>query len=826
MHFTFSTANGADGSRLRPRRVTLPPRVAAALAVLLLLSAPGAAQTLPLPEPPPDGLAARNSFPDRADPVVRVNACGREDVLLAIRAEMSQGDFSRQGEPLTALLIAKTAWLTGPGSFGRACETEVAYGVPEGEDPVRYAMAKRADWDRELQARWDAAPSSARCTVTREAMAPSSREVRLKLSVDADCMRRQVNDSILAMRKTAQMGTDGLTCGPVEALDELIGARGEGVNPRPGDWDVNVKELVRLLYAGTAPNGRAPPVLDAGTVDHMYAELLSARGEVGDDSYSLIAGCDNPAGEELGSPEDTGDRRAWYNDVARWLGDAFKWLTETILIRIPTLAATNFVGGAALPFLLITGNEVVPPHLDVRMPETENHRLMIESSRYLTNADIIQRLKAIDHDNVDDLEEEQVEVRAWLLAQLNVIARNDFFEYNSRPYGRYSLTAVQNLHDLVREDRDREIRTAARIVLDLSQAKFAAGSNRARRAPPFRRLSDMAGQLTSDGVDEQARFYNAVEGADHEVARTLLYAGQTQLLGPVPLAGIDNLIYAAVGDYRPPLPVLDTAVRRPLGNHVFAHASVELYTQAPAFTISAGGLRSPPQDLFGFSRDIDRGSAQPTMVIPTSTGDTYRKVFMFRGLGEAHERTENLCVHGNFACGIRPWLADLPDSCLERSSTPARTTVFVNSAQCSPRAEPHYFLVAVVGTCTSFCSPGQQWGLYEIVAAAAPPEGVAPAADPAFVAFKRSRAAALTSADPDGSGVGTYVNTHGSRIRFRINDARPQIESVDDRSIVPASTTGLVTRDASGLITIGAAGEPGRVEIDVRDPEQPRRSEP
>ena len=78
-------------------------------------------------------------------------------------------------------------------------------------------------------------------------------------------------------------------------------------------------------------------------------------------------------------------------------------------------------------------------------------------------------------------------MRDWLIRRLQDIAANDFQEYNSRPYSRYSLNAVLNLCDFAKGAGDDDLALAARIVLDLSAAKFAATSNRGRRIVPFRR---------------------------------------------------------------------------------------------------------------------------------------------------------------------------------------------------------------------------------------------------------------------------------------------------------------------------------------------------
>ena len=117
---------------------------------------------------------------------------------------------------------------------------------------------------------------------------------------------------------------------------------------------------------------------------------------------------------------------------------------------------------------------------------------MIESSKYLINNAMIRELDAAGYDKsaLDAKRDEQKQVREWLLTELQRITINDFDEYNSRPYTDYSLESILNLYDfsnLPGFSNDQEMCTASAIVLDLSAAKFVAGSNRGRRIVPYRR---------------------------------------------------------------------------------------------------------------------------------------------------------------------------------------------------------------------------------------------------------------------------------------------------------------------------------------------------
>jgi hypothetical protein len=780
------------------------------------------AQLVRFPVPPNSGAAAQASQAARADIVVRANACGREEEYMAYRNQMRAYNFDHQNEDLGSILIAKTAWLANPATARQPCGAQLVYprevapgaGELPRERDERYVITDRetfrakveADYRAALGHEMDATPQEQRCPPVVAVAMPNAWEAIVTVQLDPACMRRQVNDSISAMIKTGVMGTDPQVCL----------ARG---GPAKGDWDAVVKELVRLLYMG-GQSGRSVPVLDEQTVQKMYGSLLSASGEPSGDDASLVADCGNAANEELGSPEDRADRRAWYNEAVSTIADIFKWLVETLAVRVPVLVASNVAGATALPFMLLAGEDVIPPHLDIRIPESENHRLMIESSRYLTNADLIRRLRDANADHVDDLEEEQAEVRGWLLSRLNQIAKEDFVEYNARPYTRYSLTAVGNLFDFA---PDPALRTASQIVLDLSQAKFAAGSNRSRRAPPFRRLADNDGSITYNHDSPQAAFYNQVSGSDHEVARALVFAGQTQLMYDVlPKAGIGNLIYAAVGSYQPPLPVLNAAVSRPGFEQRFAHAGVEMYVQAPAYTISAGGIRTGPTgQTLGRSRDVDRGVAMPTLVIPTFSGTHTFDVFSFQGTGEQHERSENLCVAPGFACGLQPLLGTEPGACMSGIVDTKVSTRFYNSAACLPGREPTLFVAGKFVWCDGrFCVHGHEWGIYDVYA---PPPGTD--VKVAFAAYVKERAAAFAAVAPDAAGNATYRTSSGHTVQFVIDETRPRVTMIDGAPLRTAGVAGgLVNYDGNGRYLIGQDGGAGLVRIDVRDPTNPVRT--
>jgi len=123
--------------------------------------------------------------------------------------------------------------------------------------------------------------------------------------------------------------------------------------------------------------------------------------------------------------------------------------------------------------------------------ETENHILMINTARYLTNQLLYQRDHHPDHDNRRNGGDDRPSCTDLMLYLLRNILRDDFSEYNAKPYQHESRTALLNLCSYA---YDHEVRLAARMVLDYISAHIAVSSCDLRRMVPFRRRNE-----TDDG---------------------------------------------------------------------------------------------------------------------------------------------------------------------------------------------------------------------------------------------------------------------------------------------------------------------------------------
>jgi hypothetical protein len=726
-----------DSSRVAAWLGQVSLRAGVLLCALFCCTNSGHAQDFHFPPTETDSLLVQAGFSARARSVIKFNACGRELDYAQYRSEQQANRYDNEGEGLGSILIAKIAWLADPDTRETACrlERKIERRISEQENPESFLEGVRAWQD------------PARPTPCARGVVQTSHDrdrIDAVFTVDPGCMRRQVNEGILAMRKTTDMGSSKLRC--LESFE---------FGPSRGEFDVNVRELVRILYMGSPPRSN---VLDADTRTHMWKELLAARGPLGDASYSQVTSCYQPAGDELGTPEEFADTHSFANELMESLSAPFRWLLDFLGRLAVGLTATG-VSLASYPFMILAGEELPPlPIYDLRIPETENHRLMIESSRYLTNQAAIDYLSSIGYDNVDDIREYQPELREWLLKIMRNITKNDFDEYNSRPYTRYSLNAIMNLHDFAKDDA---LRTASRIVLDLSAAKFAAQQNRGRRMVPYRRLANNDG--FSDNVHPQFLF-NVFSGSDHEVVRAFVLYGQLQLqpFGP-DTRGAGSMVNTAVSDYRPPLLVTRVAVERP---RAFGERGrYETVYASPAFTMSLGGKKTPAvlNFLGNFDNENDRGIAMPSVIIPTATGTRVEDLYYFAGVGTAHERSDNTCGRKGFICGLNPHLSKAYEGCTIRRMVRGVEAAFVDSANCY-QSKPFFYLVA-------------HRHMMEIIEA---PDAV-PGDDAAFNAFVAGRVAALETPDPPGLAEGTevYRTVAGERIHFHVTNENARILSVD-----------------------------------------------
>lgn len=342
-----------------------------------------------------------------------------------------------------------------------------------------------------------------------------------------------------------------------------------------------------------------------------------------------------------------------------------------------------------------TVNQLVPgeisgPHdpdvegysiLGFDIPETENHLLMIESSRYLFNQ-LIHDTRAEDrYDNNKN------GLSGWLLRFLQQSAMHDFMEFSARPYARLTLHVLLNLYEFA---RDAPLRTVAQILLDYTMVKCALSSNRQRRVTPYRRHQEQINHqnnprndLLSSSGDQVSHFLLSYTGATDPQGAPTRFPSDAAFCG----------VIAATSSYRPPPAAYILALQPdiPPSLHMFNHGlrprltdrcsenaegGLEIYFKSPSFLISAGGnfLNS------GYGKDeIGRpiknaweqtSRAQATTLIPTRADVKFADLIRYEpwpdALEDPYSRSEeperfhtlavNNAVGAGIACGpnLRP----------------------------------------------------------------------------------------------------------------------------------------------------------------------------
>lgn len=785
----------------------------------LIAPRPASADFLPIATyqvdlgPPATSVAqALATRPQRMATALESQACGQEIRFL------DDAKKHHMGEDVVSVLVAKVGWLRGGA---RSCEFKVDFPVADGFDKnafnAEFAAYYGTDCAQPVTFAVHEPPSEIERSEGLDRNAPAAGHVRATFLLSSLCLKRQINQVIMALNVRGQIGSSNLPCHIVDGKTE-------------GEWDVSVRDLLRIYYLA-ADTGRAAPggaILEAATANHIRDDLLTIDGAPGPDDYALT-GCGNTE-RSTGSPQDRADERSWAEDNFAWLGDVWdvlKWILLVILIVLLVIL-TIFTLGAGLPLLATVIAVAVEAAATlalvalavaslIRLPETENHLLMINTSRYLTNQIVI----AANPDDVHFFVDDQRKLKEWLLKRMQSIAAGDFQEYNARPYQRYSIIALLNLHDFARDD---DLITGTRILLDLATAKFAAASDAARRVVPFRRLMENV----EDDVADGHRLTDALNGSDYQVSFMTAYTGRTSQFpaNRVQFNSAFEMIYPATSRWEPSPAVMQVAFgEKAEYEQRIHHAGIEIFSRTPSFLVSAGGVRAPaatPARLGPLEvgeNCNDRGVALPTVLIPSGGGYIYDAAlkrtkaalvrrtdflriegyyYYYRREGKClapdnnaqggpppdidpvvKKRTHswshdsNICVYRGFACGTNIVVPDPLAACLVPQ--PGTPWSFLNSAGCAalPGAQPFYVALyrrPCPGGATACLN---NWGFFEAVVAA-------PSADPgsAFAAFRAKVLSANPASlvpDPPSVGVpllrwpalpGTYVSSRGQRIAF------------------------------------------------------------
>jgi len=349
----------------------------------------------------------------------------------------------------------------------------------------------------------------------------------------------------------------------------------------------------------------------------------------------------------------------------------------------------------------------------IRIGETENHILMIHTARYLCNQLLYQRDHSPDHDNRrnevrdDDNRKIAPSCTELMLGLLRNILRDDFSEYNAKPYQEETRAALLNLYSFA---YDHEVRLAARMVLDYISAHIAVSSNDLRRMVPFRRRNENGGEDNhfhrTDQLGDNSGFMGVglldwAAGADPMTEHFAIQAGNVRAFGGpgfswgLPGDGTEATM-EALSDYRLPPSIHDLFIND--GHRRFFQRlhrtarsdevensrncdNMEIYAGSSSYLITAGGAPATyaidpgPASIISPSKVAQQlGVAMTTSFMPTTrsglaaqfAGDLIQfSTFSQQGAAffvPFDGSAANYGVAPDFACGHKVYL---PQWCLD-----------------------------------------------------------------------------------------------------------------------------------------------------------------
>ena len=445
--------------------------------------------------------------------------------------------------------------------------------------------------------------------------------------------------------------------------------------------------------------------------------------------------------------------------------------------------------------------------------DTENHILMTEVSRYLTNDLISAELAKTGRYNAD-YDNAHTGFNPWMINHLKQFLKNDFSEFNSKPYQGYTVNAIQTLHN---HATNPEVKLTAQMVLDYLSAKFVIQSVGGLRSVPFRR---QPGYRDEDDLLKD----------DGEAGRHMMlignYAALAQRPEPytAPYAG-GFMFTTLIGDYRVPDLLLDLVFNKGIKPILqrFKHEGVEVYSASRNYTIAAGGVYMDYPDYT--TGELDAW-AVPTTVVPLKGPLMRNQMVRIMGHRDNNMRN-NTCVYKNFACGINPIIpASIPAGCIKKAGN--WTFLNFNTSACPLNYGfyvAQYSKVCDSDFCKTHSTPGpQNFGFFEVAEASA------------VNSFDEFTAAVLSrngSRNYQPESVSNYTTAGGDSIDFiaaidRLDlwpiVAVNHVAQVRDFRQWPLAQGDMMAAGHDGKVTITNPVTRDRLVLDLTDVNHPQRT--
>lgn len=695
----------------------------------------------------------------------------------------------------------------------------------------------------------------------------------LRCNLDRDCLTTQVNLVLntLADKPLPQLGTDD-PCGFLGKYE--------------GDYDVGLRGLIWILTNFPPAQDNPPSQHSKGLSPEVYKKVrdkmltVDGASPYEPDGYSYhVTNCGNKE-HRSGSPAERAAQYEAYKKACEALGancspqdyhddsdSCFSnWLCSLAVILLVILAvalpivaaaaaaaaavatgiiaAVEYTIAAVATVAAVAAVVAVPALLGARLPETENHVLMIESSRFLINNLMRRDLNCTDPTltSVCDPEvypgsselfdNERNGMVDWLLEYLQTTMREDFVEYNSRPYQRYAGVAIQNLYDMACalenpcSPGNLRVKTAARIVLDYIAAKFSVSSSTLKRLAPYRRKLEFKVLVPGQDDDHYQGLLNLFSNhADYQTMRFAMLMGMRDIPPCEELTDdhicttvLDNgwieLLLTAVSPYTVPAPLNDILSLRaviPGGDPAYGvltgcngylqhyhHAGTEIYYCARTYLLSAGGIETgPAYKVLGlFGNEDDHGLALPTLLMPHGVGTQWTDFIRFEGNGVSgvEQNSPNLCVDRGFACGVNPVL---PDAYKDPACHQLDGDWHFIDARLCPAVHAEFYVAYYERDCSSLDVSGK----IKCINNGALKFGMLEVRDSSGLGFDTFKARVKSQnagfvLDPEDN---TYIRTDGSAITFNPLTASLTNEDYDDW---PLADGDVVWADGKGCIII------------------------
>ena len=263
------------------------------------------------------------------------------------------------------------------------------------------------------------------------------------------------------------------------------------------------------------------------------------------------------------------------------------------------------------------------------VPETENHILMTEGSRYLKNRWLM--LHGSNHKLYDNLANG---MEALLLDFLEQMKKNGLYEFNSIPYIGYTIAALLNLEAFASDS----VKAAARNVLDYMNWTYALGSYRLNHYPPMRRRYEKS-VITELSSGYQSAFMKS----------WLSFSPVQDFNQHLEGGGEVHALMGVCLPYRPADKVVELLFDKGEGYFVkLAHgknACPEIYTAGKKFLLSAGGANRGE-----WSQIV----ARPISLFLADEAKDLAEIFHLAGPGTDFKKWNNTGVYKNFACAAGP----------------------------------------------------------------------------------------------------------------------------------------------------------------------------